>query len=266
METIDKQEIRQQVELRVDEVATHGPGRSFWRTPLTGFVDAGDPGLEGLRDAVSETHLLPTDLLDTAASVVVVFIPFIRDLGRENLTGVLAARSWAEAYVETNRMFGLLGEHLGQWLERRGQVMVSLPATHNFDPDRLISDWSHRHLAVLAGLGKLGHHNLLITEQGCVGRLCSYVTDVPWAGDPASSHEACLHRAGRTCLKCVERCVGDALDETAFDRHACYAQCLENDSLHPDLGATDVCGKCLVVVPCSHVDPMARIARRENQR
>ena len=105
------------------------------------------------------------------------------------------------------------------------------------DPQRLISDWSHRHLAVLAGLGKPGHHNLLITERGCVGRLSSYVTDVPAEADPGPTHEPCLHRAGRTCL----RCVAGALGRDAFDRQACYAQCLENDWRWPELGVTDVC-------------------------
>jgi len=153
--------------------------------------------------------------------VVVVFVPNVRPISRDNRAGQLAARSWAETYVVTNRMLAQLGEHLMSWLQARGHCLVPIPATHNFDPERLVADWSHRHLAVFAGLGKLGHHNLLITERGCVGRLCSYVTDLPLEADPGPAHEPCLHRAGRTCLRCVKRCVGDALHEDSFDRHAC---------------------------------------------
>lgn len=36
-----------------------------------------------------------------------------------------------------------------------------------------------------------------------------------------------------------------------FDRHKCYEMSLINDKFHSDLGLVDVCGKCLVDLPCS---------------
>ncbi len=254
-----KEEIRESVRGFVARIASELAPRSFWREPLVGFIDAADSRLSMLRRVVGESHLLPGDVLPSAGSVVVVFVPFVRQLGCENRQGRLAARSWAEAYVETNRMLAELGKHLQQQLAGRGHTLVVTPATHNFDPERLVSDWSHRHLAVLAGVGKLGHHNLLITEHGCLGRLCSYVTDLPLETDAGPNHEPCLHRAGRTCLRCVQRCVADALREESFDRRACYSQCLDNDGRWPDLGVTDVCGKCLAGLPCSLVDPVGRM-------
>lgn len=52
-----------------------------------------------------------------------------------------------------------------------------------------------------------------------------------------------------------------ALTETGadFDRHACYAVCLENGQLHSALGLADVCGKCASIVPCSFTNPVARL-------
>jgi hypothetical protein len=32
------------------------------------------------------------------------------------------------------------------------------PATYNFDPQTLVSRWSHKSVAVIAGLGSFGHH------------------------------------------------------------------------------------------------------------
>jgi len=52
--------------------------------------------------------------------------------------------------------------------------------------------------------------------------------------------------------------VGDALFDDRFDRHACYARCLLNEGRHAGLAVTDLCGKCVAGVPCSHVDPAGR--------
>jgi len=257
-----KEAIREEIRAFVAAAQTGEAPDPLWLEPLVGFVSADDSRLAELAAAVSASHALPRDLLPTAGAVIVVFVPFHRSVDRENRRGKLASRRWAEAYVATNAMLARLGEHLSAWLATRGHALVPIPATHNFDPERLVADWSHRHYAVLAGLGKLGHHNLLITERGCVGRLCSYVTDVQATTDPGPGHEPCLHLAGLPCLRCVTRCVGDALAEASFDRHACYAQCLQNDGQWPDLGTTDVCGKCIAGVPCSHIDPSPAKNRR----
>ena len=50
-------------------------------------------------------------------------------------------------------------------------------ATHNFDEAKLVSYWSQKHVAYMAGLGKFGLHHMIITEKGCCGRLGSIVTN-----------------------------------------------------------------------------------------
>ena len=42
---------------------------------------------------------------------------------------------------------------------------------------------------------------------------------------------------------------------SSFNRHKCYEMCLDNDRFHSELGLVDVCGKCLVNVPCSTKNP-----------
>ena len=121
-----------------------------------------------------------------------------------------------------------------------------------------MSDWSHKHVAYVAGLGTFGLHHMLITAQGCGGRLGTLVTDATIKATPRPAHEACLYKHNGTCGACVERCVAGALTETGanFDRHACYSVCLQNAERHADLGLADVCGRCAVGVPCTSTDPV----------
>ncbi|HNX60797.1 MAG TPA: epoxyqueuosine reductase, partial [Spirochaetota bacterium] len=134
-----------------------------------------------------------------------------------------------------------------------------IPATHNFDKVKLISRWSHRHIAHLAGLGTFGINNMLITESGCCGRFGSIITDCPVTiGEKQPVADKCLYKAAGKCGVCVRKCVNGALRFDGFDRHKCYESCLANEELHRSIGKADVCGKCTVGLPCSLSDPTAR--------
>jgi epoxyqueuosine reductase QueG len=207
---------------------------------------------------VSPTHLLPNDLLPNARSVVAFFIPFERSVAKSNVEGMLASREWATAYIETNALISAINEHLRQRLEAEGYAVAVTPPTHNFDPQKLISDWSHRHIAYIAGLGRFGLNNMLITESGCCGRFGSFVTDAEIAADGRIAAEMCLYRHDGSCLRCVERCANGALTKDRFDRWKCYEMCLRNEAAFQEIGKADVCGKCLVGLPCSFTNPVRR--------
>jgi epoxyqueuosine reductase len=241
-------------------VRTWGISRNedFWRTPLVAVASAEDPLLAELRRVVAPDHALPDELLPGARAVIVFFLPFKQWLGEANdREGFFAARSWAQAYVSTNLLIREINTHLQHCLEEQGYEAATTPATHNFDEERLISRWSHKHLAFVAGLGTFGCHHLLITSSGCCGRLGSLVTNMVLAPTPRFERELCLFKAGLECNACVEKCAYEALSTTGFDRHRCYAQCLQNDRRHTDLPLVDVCGKCGCEVPCSYVAPVS---------
>jgi epoxyqueuosine reductase QueG len=231
-----------------------------WREPLVGVVDAADPGFAQLRALLGPRHAMPQDLMPDARSAVAVFLPYSRDLARDNRDGEWASRAWCVAFVETRQILAELGEHLAGWLARRDHTLTAIPDSHAFDATRLAADWSHKHVAGLAGLGRPGRHSMMITRRGCFGRAWSYLTDVPFDSEPRPTHEPCLHLAGQDCSRCVERCVGVALLADRLDPRACWARCLENEGRHAGLEVTDVCGKCMAGVPCSHVDPVSRQA------
>lgn len=234
--------------------------RDYWRAPLAGVADASDPLFLRLKQAVGPDHALPRDLLPSARSVIVFFLPFKAELAKQNEeAGVFAARSWAESYVVTNRVIHAVNDHLAAWIARAGYEAGTTPATHNFDEKRLISPWSHKHVGYIAGLGTFGLHHLLITESGCCGRLGSLVTSMPLPATARPDRQWCTEKAGGECRACVVRCMYGALASTPFNRHACYEQCLRNDAHHADLPLTDVCGKCSCGVPCSGTRPGASL-------
>jgi epoxyqueuosine reductase QueG len=229
---------------------------NLWLPPLLAVASAQDPLFDSFKTSVHGGHLHPRELMQEALSVIVFFVPFVGSLHRENYQELHhCSRSWAAAYIETNRLIADASEFLKEKLTTRGKRAVFIPPTHNFDRSTLMSDWSHRHAAYAGGLGRLGVHNLLITSQGCSGRLGSLVTDLDISPSPRPQEEFCLHKAGMTCLKCVERCEFDALRPDGFDRFACHAQCRINGARHRDLGKPEICGKCSALVPCSTINP-----------
>lgn len=230
----------------------------FWRDPLVACASPSDPLMKALKKAVDPAHAMPRDLLPEAESVIVYFLPFRPEYGRENdAAGENCARSWAVLYFKTNELILEINAHLQRVMERLGHKAAVTPATHNFDEQKLVSLWSHKHLGYIAGLGTFGLHHILITPSGCCGRLGSLVTSMPIAPTPRPNREFCLEKAGRECLACYSKCTYGALTlpGSPFDRHACYAQCLRNDAHFDDLPLVDVCGKCSCEVPCSYMAP-----------
>ena len=143
-------------------------------------------------------------------------------------------------------------------LSDKGYEAGLIAATNNFDKERLLSDWSHRHAAYIAGLGTFGINNMLITTKGCAGRIGSIVTNLKLQPTERPKEEFCLYKYNGSCKACVKRCIVDALSENSADfaRFDCYDICLKNDDYHQDLGLTDVCGKCCVDLPCTAENPV----------
>jgi epoxyqueuosine reductase QueG len=241
---------------RANHAETH------WHAPLVGFADARDALFSRLRGIVRSSHAVPEDLLPGAQTVIAYFLPFHQDIANSNRNGRHASRAWALAYIETNRLIVELNDNLANVLANHGFQAAVLPPTHNFDEEELLSDWSHKHVAYIAGLGNFGLHHLLITEKGCCGRLGSLVTDAPLQATPRTDAAYCLYAYNGSCQACVKKCVNGALTENSLNRHRCYVMLLENAKLHEDAGYADACGKCTCVVPCSFSNPVTRLAEQ----
>ena len=222
-----------------------------WGDPLVGFCDANSDLVQGLKQSVAPDHLMPSDLLPDATVVVVYFLPFTRELAETNRSGTAASPDWARAYAETNALFAELNDHLADLIQFHGG-RAALPGTAaGFSGTLLKSRWSHRHFAVLAGLGTFGMNNMLITSAGCCGRVSSFAADIPVTLDKPLSEEFCLYKRSGKCGRCFSRCPSGALSPEGFDRERCFAVCMENEARYP---GCDVCGMCVTGVPCSFWD------------
>lgn len=223
-----------------------------YREPLVGFVAADDPRFADLQQVVHPTHMLPQDLLPGARSVVSFFLPFAPWIVEANSQDrEQVAREWAVAYVETNTLIGNITTHLTQALARQGIRTAAEPATHNFDPVSLVSRWSHKSVAVIAGLGSFGVHQMVITDAGCAGRFGSVVLDIDLPTTPVEPRERCSYFHDGSCLECVLRCPANALDSSLpLDKQGCHRQLHSVARQYEELGLVDVCGKC-AIGPCA---------------
>ena len=263
MDDIDIGELRK---LATDFVAAE-PARTgtegFWQTPL--LVSAPiDERFDLLPQIAFNEHMQPRDLLTTAKSLIVFFIPFKRELVKENKKGDRPCRNWGLAYVQTNDLIDRLSRAIAAFLVAKGFKSGLTPATHNFDEDVLMARWSHKHLAFLANLGRFGTHHMLITPVGCTGRLGSLVTEADLGNHPViHTDEACLLKAGKKCGKCIEACPVDAIGNSGFERRRCWNRLNENrdtlDYFSDFPESTHVCGKCAALVPCSFLNPVAKL-------
>ena len=232
--------IRKTIEEMVQNAATE----TSYRPPLIAFASAANTGFARLQEIATPEHLLPEQLLSGAQSVVAFFLPFAAEVIEANQRASYVAREWAVAYIETNQLIGRICQRLTEILAERGVRAAAEPATHNFDPVSLVSRWSHKSVAAVAGLGSFGLHQMLITDAGCAGRFGSLVTDVELEPTPVIEEQRCLYYHDGSCRQCVEFCPVGALTEEGLDKKLCYRRCLEVDAHFVDLGLTDVCGKC----------------------
>ena len=264
-EHISIQEVRTQVAAYVAAYPQKTGDPAIWRTPLVVTARA-DERFDLLPKIAADDHALPRDLLAEAKSVVVFFIPFHKALAKENHEGDTPCRNWGLAYQSTNQLINRLCGHLKGFFEARGHAAALTPATHNFDPQRLMARWSHKHLGYIAGLGRFGVNAQFITPAGCTGRMGSLVTAAD-LGDHAllGAEELCLHKRGQKCLVCVKRCPVAAVSEAGIDRQRCWARLNHNLHTTEALAGLDshthVCGKCQVLVPCSlQIPPSEAVA------
>jgi len=225
-----------------------------YRDPIAGFVAADDPGFAKLSQWVEFRHLLPAELLPGARSVVCFYLPFAPEVVEANLRDkVQVAREWAVAYNDTNALIGRITSRLIAVLGQHGVRAAAEPATGNFDRKELRSHWSHKSIAVLAGIGSFGLHQLVITDAGCTGRFGSLVLDADLPIAKPAQKERCEYYAAGTCLSCVFGCPVDALAECEpINRQVCWELCLKNAEAFLDIGPeVQSCGKCAVVGPCA---------------
>jgi epoxyqueuosine reductase QueG len=236
---------------------TNNQLNKIWKEPIIEIISAKDENLKILKKVVSGEHFMPRDILPDAKSIISFFIPFRENIVKSNINGTMASEEWAIAYIKTNDLIKTINDKIEALMEQDGYKTGKIPATHNFDVKKLISNWSHRHIAYIAGIGTFGINNMLITKNGCCGRFGSVIINYElneYKHTPETK-EKCLNKLKGICGICQKKCIVNAYENNTYNRHKCYKQCLDNAEHHKKIGYADICGKCLVGLPCSTKEP-----------
>jgi epoxyqueuosine reductase QueG len=264
-------ELRREAERFVDEYPQKYNETNWWRKPLLVTATV-DDRFKMLREMGAKNHWMPEDLLPTAKSVVVLFVPFKEELVRENNPGKYPCPNWGIAYEVTNELIERTMAHIEARLNEKGYKCAFTAATQNQDADdeddTMPAQWSHKHLGYVCNLGRFGINAQLITPSGCSGRMGSMVTDAEFGDHPLiSEEELCLHKIGEKCLQCVARCPVKAVSaENGIDRKRCNKRLHFNWDNRIKLGLGERshgCAKCQVLVPCSLSIPSANLATKK---
>lgn len=222
-----------------------------YRDPLIGYADAKNPLFNKLKEVCHPEHLLPSDLLENVKTVVAYFLPFTEELVLANQGHSYVSPKWALAYVETNSLIQDINNKISDELREKGVAVNTIQTAQKFDAKKIMSNWSHRHAAYIAGLGTFGINNLLITDKGCAGRIGTFVIDYKIKASPIKNKELCLSKQGEICTYCIDVCPVSAFEDERFARENCYNY-LKNVAKHfidIDLEC-DCCGKC-ACGPCA---------------
>jgi epoxyqueuosine reductase QueG len=147
-------------------------------------------------------------------------------------------------YQRANIFLDQLALQITDFIQRQGGEALPIPASQ-------ITDWvnqkahvSHKHVAVLAGLGWIGRNNLLITPQfGARQRLVTVITNMPLKIDEP------LPWGCGECRACLASCPAKAIKEKPqdFDHLGCFQMIKE---LVKKAGISqNICGLCVKACP-----------------
>ena len=122
------------------------------------------------------------------------------------------------AYSMVNRRLEQIGLSIALFLEKQGYQSMCFPATYDEANEPLISKipdfqapFSHRYVAVRAGLGEFGLSNLVLTpEYGPRIRLNSVITSMQLEPDPIIREKLCIGG----CTLCMEACASFAYNSS----------------------------------------------------
>jgi epoxyqueuosine reductase QueG len=163
-----------------------------------------------------EGHL-PTDILPGARSIVSFALNIL-----ESTLVTPVTRIYQMSYLLCRQISNEITYKVAKEIERHGFYAVMIPATIPVDMVEnkgLFGDFSHRHAAVAAGLGRFGRNTLLITpEFGPRIWLGSIITTAALDATPL---EEGLSPFCENCRQCIEACPVEALSDKGINASLC---------------------------------------------
>ncbi len=233
----------------------------YYDHPLIGVAPAADPLFVQMKEAdiAGDLFRLPQEWLPGAASVVVYYLPFSREVRSSNYAGGKASMEWLHARFLGEAFSNKLREMLIGLMEARGEKALApmLEESMVIDYQRLSSNWSERHAAYAAGLGTFSLNRGMITAKGMAGRFGSVITTLELESTPRiyeDPFQNCPWMVDGSCGECMDRCPSGAITEKGKDKRTCYEYLFIQDPLRKEREpfgySYSACGKCQTAVPC----------------
>lgn len=244
-------ELKTKIETIIKNIMANPGTKTKYRDPLIGFASTDDPIFIEIKQIVGPYQLHPKEIFPEAKTVVAFFLPFEKELVKQNLKSGVIKES-IQASVDTHYLIRVINEKLKTELAKESIIAVVPEAIFNYKNNGFNVIWSHKSAAYAAGLGTFGVNQMLITQAGCAGRIGSLLISAEIPPTPYPKEEFCRHKKGEKCLVCVDRCQSGALSPNGFDKEKCFMRLQEEEKTYPELNQHG-CGKC-TTGPCT-LDP-----------
>ncbi len=199
----------------------------------------------------------PQSIYPEARSVIVIGLPIPLPV-LETSPSIY----YRELYNTVNTLLDQYTYRLANFLTKRGYPSIFVPRDGYGNIEVLLRNpvafFSHRHAALLAGLGTFGVNNTVLTpEYGPRVRFGSILTTSDLPSDPMLEKQLCTR-----CMRCVKMCPTNALKKEDYpegltDKKACssYSAELNKRYIAP-------CGICIKVCPIGND---RKLYERENE-
>lgn len=231
----------------------------YYLPPILSVGSASDEGFLKLQEpgVVGPHHLLPTDWLPEAKTVISIFLPYTdRIISTNTVDPREPSWEWLFGRIEGQQHLLATAELVRDALIAAGYKAL-LPYTDQRFVARVSpaqdlpipvfsSNWSERHVGYVSGLGTFGRMTNFISKLGTCGRLISVVTD--WDTPPDAKDYSGIYDYCGDCFLCYKACPGEAFDDNGKNISKCSGFIRENCAKYtPRYG----CGKCQSGLPCS---------------
>lgn len=188
----------------------------------------------------------PGDILPGAKSVV-TFTYRLNNGAVENLPGT--RNQYMLEFTAVNQILTQAAHKMARFFEDRGYMSLGIgPEADIGDYARLKGDFSHKHSAVICGLGAFGINNILLTEKaGPRVRLSSVITTASLNYNDAVTESNCI-----ACGECVSSCPSGALNGWEGNYSPKTGWVIDKERCAHYMFVTNAgkrCGMCVAVCP-----------------
>ena len=248
----DNMKLKNKIEIIIKNTVASSCAKTGYREPIIGFASTDDPIFTELKKIVGLHQLHPKEIVPESKTVVAFFLPFEKELVKQNLKSGIVKES-IQASADTSQLIKEIDERLKTELAKDGVTVIVPKVIFDYKNNGFDVSWSHKSAAYAAGLGTFGVNQMLITQDGCAGRIGSLLISAETPPTPRPKEEFCRHKNGEKCLVCVERCQSGALSPNGLDKEKCFMSLQEEQKEYPELNQHG-CGKC-TTGPCT-LDPV----------